>query len=139
MRRLVAMGVALGLAGAVLAGPASGGQQGYAQYPGSVKQGKRLTITVTNCMSGKGFDAVIDVALVDDDGEGEAAHEKRYDADPSGTTKIKVKIKKKRFQPAPYAGFTRCQHLFDGEEEEGTWWTDEDGFKVRKRKPSDAA
>jgi hypothetical protein len=126
---LTAIAAATGL---LVAAPAASGDFDYSPDP--VKQGKKLAVVADDCVSGPGYKAYVEIVIFKGtDPEGTAPRKRIYlPADASGTTRIPIKIRRKKFKPGLYEIFVSCIHEFD-KGGTGIWWDDDDDFVVIKR------
>ena len=123
--------VAVLAAGALLAGAApalAGGN--LTVKPKAVKQGKTLSIIASNCVSGPGYTARVVVRIVQA-GESDIFKKVARRADDSGTTKIGIKMKPRKWQPDRYGVQVQCIHEL-GNGDQLAW----EKFKVFRVKPS---
>ena len=124
--------VAVLAAGALFAGAApalAGGN--LTVKPNPVKQGKTLKVIASNCVSGPGYTAYVRM-WINERGEAEHTTKKVFrQADASGTTKIAVKMKPKRWQPDRYNISLRCMHEFDSGGKDGLAWDAVRAFRVK--------
>jgi len=124
--------VAVLAAGALFAGaaPALAGKN-LTVKPNPVKQGKKLKVIASNCVSGPGYTAYVRVEIYER-GDAEHTTKKVYrQADASGTTKIAIKMKPKRWLPDRYNIWVRCMHEFDSGGEDGVAWFEVKAFRVK--------
>lgn len=118
--------------GLLVAAPGASADFDYSPDP--VKQGKKLTVVADDCVSGPGYKAYVAIEIFkNSDPEGAAPKKRIYvAANASGTTRIPIKIRKKKFKPGLYEIYIACIHEFDTGGR-GTWWEDDDDFGVIKR------
>jgi hypothetical protein len=120
--------VALIAAGALITGaaPALAGKQVKIK-PNPVKQGKKLTITAADCVS-NGHTAYVQVRIVDSDGSDIKRMYRESTGDP---TKLKIKMKRRRWLPEKYDVYVTCIHEFP-DLTTGVWWIDGGSFRVKR-------
>jgi len=112
------------LAVTLLPGPAWAGSHinvENEEYPGET-----LKVRADDCESGPGFEAFVEVELVDPPDVRIVKERKR--ADDDGETKVKVKIPTDT-EPGRYLAIVTCKHLFD-EGGFGIFYVSEEPFRV---------
>jgi len=123
--------VAVLAAGALFAGAApalAGGN--LTVKPNPVKQGKTLKVIASNCVSGAGYTARVVVRIVQA-GDNDIFKKITRRADDSGSTKIAIKMKPRKWLPDRYGIQVQCIHELDNGDQLA--W---EQFKVFRVKPS---
>lgn len=100
--------------------------------PNPVKQGKRLSIIASNCVSGAGYTARVVLRIVQA-GDNDIFKKVTRRADDSGTTKIRIKMKPRKWLPDRYGVGAQCVHEFDNGDSQVFW---EECCKVFRVKPA---
>jgi methionine-rich copper-binding protein CopC len=93
----------------------------------SESAGEKLAVRASSCRSGEGFSAVVHVELVDP-ATGSVLKSRKVDADPDGSTRLKIKIPGNT-QPGTYTARVRCIHEFDAGGQ-GIFYESEESFEV---------
>ena len=124
MRRICSI-VAVVLAMMLVGGPAWAGAN--ISVEGSEDPGENLTVKAFDCESGQGFDAFVEVELVDPD-TGDVIKRRQVPADDDGSTKVKIRIPRNT-ESGRYIARVRCIHEFD-DGSEGTFYISEEFFEV---------
>ena len=124
MRRICSI-VAVVLAVMLVGGPAWAGS--HISVEAEEDPGENLTVKAFDCESGQGFDAFVEVELVDP-GTGDVIKRRQVAADSDGSTKVKIRIPGNT-KPGRYIARVRCIHEFD-DGSEGTFYTSEEFFDV---------
>lgn len=124
MRRICSI-VAVVLAVTLVGGPAWAGS--HIDVEGSDYPGENLTVKALDCRSGEGFDAFVEVELVDQN-SGDVIKRRQVAAEDHSSTKVKIRIPRNT-APGRYIARVRCIHEFD-DGSEGTFYTSEEFFDV---------
>ena len=94
------------------------------EYPG-----QDLKVIAEDCVSGEGFEAFVEVELVDPRAGDKRLEKDRKRADADGVTKLQVKIPSDTEPYNRYKAIVSCRHLFD-DGGSGTFYRSSEPFDV---------